>query len=213
MGLRWGWAVSCSPAPLGTLPTPRGVVGRTEQNQAVSDRFDDELPPRRGMPPFGWVGAVVPWFAALAQSPTAFVVLHDVTAYPHGLTFELRMNALNEEQALGDDPPFGAIEEGLSLMVVFSDGRIATQNSKWDYEFRLAAPVVQVREGSGRSGHGKFERDLKGWLWPIPPPGPTRWILEVPKLSLRSVTIFDAAQVQAALAKSYRAIAEPPGAG
>src|SRR5579871_1462812 len=162
-------------------------------------------PPRRGeMPPFGWIGGQVPWFAVLAENSDSFVVLHDVVSYPHGLTFAVTVNAVDAPGRDLNDVLFGHSDDWLGLTVVFADGRVATLRDRHE-DLEPDTPILQLGRSSSHGGD-HYTADLEGWLWPVPPSGPTRWIVEIPALDVRSELVLDGAEAVVAASRARKVI-------
>ena len=158
-------------------------------------------------PPDNVIPGALPLELHLAASKTAVVALRGRAAYPTGFEFDLvarlRAQTLQEEpstsQFLVVSPE--EITEGklpprfLRFGLEFSDGRKVTNLPR--AKSRLitdpgVGPVLWGRDGSGSNSAWRQAY----WVWPLPPPGPLKFVCAWPAFGIpESAASVDAAVV------------------
>jgi hypothetical protein len=145
---------------------------------------EPEIPrwkPWMGAPP-GWVGGYVPWQMLLFKTPSAYGLLRNFEAFPDGLQFSLVTKVRGNDRdadglPLGSRRRMGTFE--LRLGVVFSDGRIARSDDHHSWGDDVDPSTPQLHAGGGSGGGGLvWTQETKWWLWPLPPAGQLKWIVE-----------------------------------
>ncbi len=167
----------------------------------LNDFFEPPPPPPRREPvrsPRPWIGAprgtlpgVVALELVLAENDRFAVCISHLAVYPTGFAFEAFAFAapVQDERELPDplmlgparDRPLGSRglpDQLLRFGVQFSDGRKATNTGDFlsEPDETPDAPVMRFSRGGG--GGGLWH--LSGWVWPLPPPGPTAFVCQWP---------------------------------
>ena len=164
-------------------------------------------PPWFGPPPRGF-GGYVKARLVLVNTPSALLVVDRLLAFPSGLEFTtlaaqrqgptdaadpFRWDSRHRETP---DPPPDVVR----LAIVFSDGQIASNllDRHWGEE-PPRGPVVGSFSGQGHRGH--WER--RWWLWPLPPTGPVKFVIEWPSEGVPETSaVVEAEQLHAAAAEA-----------
>ena len=200
------------------------------EHRQLSDDRDGETaePADRSWPTFGIdppddeLGSVVAVETIAASSPRATIAITDITVHSTGCLINLEwvLHRTTEstaewqgmfEEVLGhpfhhprpeDDRPPG---NQLIFTAEFSDGRRATTIE--DRTSDGQRPMLLDRGGG--VGHRVDDGDCRGrttlYLWPVPPPGDLRFILEWPTFGVpRTTTLLNADAIHAAKARISR---------
>jgi hypothetical protein len=173
-------------------------------------------------PPGDEVGTVIAVGTVAASSPRATIAITDITVHSTGclITLEWVLHRTTEsttewqgmfEEVLGH--PFHHLRPednrppGNQLVVTaeFSDGRRATTMQERTSDDRR--PMILDRGGG--VGHCVDDGDCRGrttlYLWPLPPPGELRFVVEWPTFGVpRTTTLLDADAIHAAKARIGR---------
>lgn len=116
--------------------------------------------------------------ALLVRRADLAIWVGDALAYPCGVSF--RVSAQWRERRGDDARPWffgGPGGEGARFGVELADGRRAVFDPRaaiGPLHEPPAGPVLRPRSGSG--GTHRITTEL--WLWPLPPPGPLRFVCE-----------------------------------
>ncbi|MGW5360987.1 hypothetical protein [Actinopolymorpha pittospori] len=176
-------------------------------------------------PPDDELGTVVAVAAIAASSPRATIAINDITVHSTGCLINLEwvLHRTTEtttewqgmfEEVLGHPSHRLRPEETrppgsqLILTAEFSDGRRATTATT--IEKRTSddhTPMILDRGGG--VGHRVGDGDCRGrtthYLWPLPPPGELRFVVEWPTFGVpRTTTLVDADAIHAAKARIRR---------
>jgi hypothetical protein len=140
---------------------------------AVPEELSTRQPEWSG-PPENVVGATVPLDLVLANTGDVAVTVGGMTAYPTGVSFEVRV--LHRRRPAED--AFFRLHHpgpgGLRLGVELADGSRAIADRGPEEPGR--GPMLSPRGGGG----GGLSYELGFWLWPLPPPGPVRFACRWP---------------------------------
>jgi hypothetical protein len=166
---------------------------------------DEGYQPAWAGPPDDVLPGVVPVELLLARSETTVVLLSGVRAFPEGLAMTLsvrvrgRLGDLDLHTEVFDGPyRHGVGEEWqagrLKWGFEFADGRRATSvdppvgqgdDRPWtDREWRPDRPVLSGRGGGG----SRRSTDRDYWLWPLPPAGRLRIVVQWPRQGIDATT-------------------------
>ena len=162
----------------------------------MSDFFEPPPPPE----PRDRPTALPPWWAAprnalpgvvaldllLVRNSRAAVAVTRLAAYASGFEFELRVVTAGDDDEL-DPMLFGPhmhllrgagvpVIDHLHLGVRFADGSKATNTQPRPGPVDEAPDPPIFVTGSGGGGNGGWEQDC--WVWPLPPPGPLKFVRE-----------------------------------
>jgi hypothetical protein len=154
--------------------------------------FDEEPPavpqeqstrqPEWSGPPENAVGATVPFDLVLANTGDVAVAVGGMTAYPTGVSFEIRV--LHREPPPDDmffrlhHPGPGGLRFGVEL----ADGTRVVADRGAAEPGR--GPTLTARGGGG----GGLSYELGFWLWPLPPAGPLRFACTWPDEGIEETT-------------------------
>lgn len=163
------------------------------------------LPPWFGPPPRCF-GGYVPARLILVHTPSALLVVDRLLAFPSGLEFTTvaarRPGPLDMADPFFWDPLHRdtpvAPPDCVRFAIVFPDGQIASNLlDRHRGEEPPSGPVVGSFSGQGHRGH--WER--RWWLWPLPPAGPVRFVVEWPSEGVPETSaVVEADQLHAAAA-------------
>ncbi len=150
-------------------------------------------------PPDNVIPGALPLELLLAASQTAVVALRGRAAYPTGFEFDLvaRLRALTSE----DEPSAGQflvvspeeITDGklpprfLRFGLEFSDGRKVTNlpgAGPGPFADPGVGPILWGRDGSGSNSAWRQSY----WVWPLPPPGPLKFVCAWPAFGIPEST-------------------------
>lgn len=136
-------------------------------------------------PPHGTMPAIVALDLDLGSSDVAAVRVTNAGAFPTGLALTLLVLLEDEFGELDPllfgrhhrsgarDP--GGDDSALRLGVQFADGTKATNSLAAEPSDPATRAIVLLPRGGGGGG-GRWSQDL--WLWPLPPPGPVRFVCD-----------------------------------
>ena len=193
------------------------------------DEFDEEDfdEPEWAGPPRGWLGGVVPLELLVARSERAAVVATNLTAYPTGFEFRLRVLTRRTEPAFDDafGPGWrsrrragpGLPPELLRYGVEFADGgkAVSVGDGGWGTGYAMfdddedggeepAAPARPLLTHTSGGGGGRSYA-LGCWVWPLPPPGPLAFVCEWPALDIPETRAdIDAEVLRGSAARAQR---------
>lgn len=202
------------------MPTPSAMPPRAptwcgSRGVGFFDSFPAPPPVPEPPPPAPWFapprmvfGGPVPQRLVLVHTESALVFVDHLLAFPTGLEFTTVVARRQAPDDIAD--PFGwdsrhgvtpvPPPEILRLGIVFSDGEVASNlldRPRGDGTPR--GPVL--RSLSGYGGRGRSER--RWWLWPLPPAGPVRFVVEWPAERVTETSAeVDGDQILAAAAKA-----------
>ena len=169
---------------------------------------EPERPPQPDWlgPPNGTIGGYVADRLVLIRSPKVALVIDGLRCFPTGVAFDQQL-WIRRDGADFDhfEPPwerghqfrpFGAgggagVEPALRLGVAFSDGSTWSNLDvvgRFDPQQPPPSPQVFPRGGSGGGGGEIQHWDFSAWLWPLPPPGPVRFVASWPELGIDEVS-------------------------
>jgi hypothetical protein len=170
-------------------------------------------------PPEDELGVLVPVAAIVARSEGAVVALRGVVAYSTGAMLDLVAAArglaerdagfMFHEQHQPD--PNALSDHFLRVGIELSDDSRASnlvdrRLMMWAPDATPEAPVlVQVAGGTGSAGGGRVTMNPGYWLWPLPPRGPFRLVVEWPAVSIElTTTELDATPIVDAASRAQR---------
>ena len=134
-------------------------------------------PQPAGMPPRdGVLGGHVPLRVELARTAEVVVLLGPMEARPEGVRITLQTRSRRPDlDPMGHMAGPGPRPGVLRLGVQYPDGRTTESNrvGAGDPFAEPAGPVLSFSGGGG--GGGTWRQEL--WLWPLPPPGPLRFVV------------------------------------
>jgi hypothetical protein len=182
-----------------------------ETNEWVSPAWfgppEDELP------------ACVSLALVLARSENAVAALSHALVYSTGIGIELIVQArglperdaqrLFHEQHMPpteDDPSPAYLRVGIE----FSDGTRASnlggRRGRFDPEQAPDGPVIWPHGGGGgTSGQGRWAMRPGFWIWPLPPDGPIRLVVEWPMLGIPTTSAeLDGGELRAAAERAVK---------
>ena len=144
----------------------------------------------------------------LVHTPSTLVVVDRLLAFPTGLEFTTLLSRRPPPDDFADpfgwDPRHGDTPtpppEVLRLGVVFSDGQVASNLlDRPRGDGTPPGPVLGCVSGHDHRGH--WER--RWWLWPLPPAGPVRFVVEWPSEGVAETSAeVDGDQIRAAAAEA-----------
>jgi hypothetical protein len=162
-------------------------------------RVSPSVQPEWVGPPDNVIPGALPLELLLAASQTAVVALRGRAAYPTGFEFDLvaRLRAMTPE----DGPRAGRflvvspdeITDGklpprfLRFGLEFSDGRKVTNLPRTRPEPFAdpgVGPILWGRDGSGSNSAWRQSY----WVWPLPPPGPLKFVCAWPAFGIPEST-------------------------
>jgi hypothetical protein len=206
----------------------------------MSDDFFEPPPPPEPEPepespptppwfgaPRGMLPGVVALDLVVARNDQVAVCVARLAGYPTGFEFELRtIGAPGRIDPDLDPLLFGphrhrarraaqsVLDDMLRFGVQFSDGRKAT-NTGGFYHQDDPPPGPVMHSGGGGGGGGDWHQDNR--VWPLPPPGPLRFVCEWPAVGIPvSRAEIDAELVVDAASRAQRLFpdsGEPPAGG
>lgn len=167
--------------------------------------------PPHPMPPWvpphdGVLGGFVPLRIEVARTSEAIVLLGPMEALPTGVRITLQLRSRRPNLALpGFGPHAGA--GAMRLGVGFADGRRT--------EGRPPLPAAQgdagdgpvLVPGGGGGGGGSYRQSY--WLWPLPPPGPLRFVVLWEDAGIPETSVEVDAQVFLDAAEQAETLWEP----
>jgi hypothetical protein len=181
--------------------------------------FFDDVPPRPppqrrrieyrpwAEPPPGWAGGWVSWRFVLLRSPDCYCVVSDFEAFETGVEFSVaaRVRPGADLGARRPGPPISrgvGAGEGALLGIGLADGTKAVLGRPFNlHEEPPPGPLLLARGGGGN----REDWQSRIWFWPLPPPGPMRFVMSWPKLNLGdSEVTADANVLIEAAAKAER---------
>lgn len=147
----------------------------------------------------------MPQRLVLVHTQSALVVIDRLLAFPTGLEFTMVVSRRSPPDDFVDplqwdprhDPP-PPPPEFLRFGIVFSDGRVASNLlDRPRSEGAPNRPVLGLLSGHGTRGHS----ERRWWLWPLPPAGPVRFVVEWPSEGVAETSAeVDGDQIAAAAA-------------
>ena len=165
------------------------------------------------------LGVEIAFNLVVAESDSALIALQSVTGYESGLVFNLAARTKWEPVArdpLEDDDPWGDMNVDHSprapifvrFGLQFSDGakvtNVTPQPDWWDDASEPDGPVLIGDPNLYRYGFAGAV-DLSYWLWPLPPEGALRLVVEWPAEGIpETATELEAAPLLQAAATSTR---------
>jgi hypothetical protein len=157
-----------------------------------------ERKPWMGPPP-GWVGGWVPWHIVLVRTPDVYSAITEVSAFPDGVSLRVSLRVrpgVFDVERPGPPHMFMRMfprQGGALFGIGYADGRKAvpgrpTHPGGDDFE----GPLLMPRGGGG--GGEEWNQSL--WLWPLPPPGPLRFVSSWEELGVAEhEVVMDAAEL------------------
>ncbi|MFE0027002.1 hypothetical protein [Amycolatopsis sp. NPDC059021] len=136
--------------------------------------------PWTGPPGDHIVPAMLPWVVQLARSERTVVALRGVEVWPEAAT--LCLSVYSRDSLLADAPRGTLIDHrrvpdynALLIGVLFADGsRASSETISVPSATEPEAPVLRAQ---GRGGSA-FHFDHEVFVWPLPPPGPMKLIVQ-----------------------------------
>jgi hypothetical protein len=133
------------------------------------------------VPPENVIPATVALDAVLVRREDLAIWVADALVYPTGLGFGLFVHRRVPDASM--EPPFffrPPTEDGPRFGLLLADGQKVLVERLGDLRPFLEQPtraVLRPRSGGGGTG-GRSHAEM--WLWPLPPPGPLRFVCEWP---------------------------------
>ena len=142
--------------------------------------------------PTGWIGGWVPGHLDLLRAADCLAVMTDVEAFPTGVSFSLVFRlrpGVNREIGPGPRRPLMRgfrSPDGPRFGIGLADGRkvVLGRHVELD-ENEPTGPLLM----SGGGGGNRDEWRTSAWLWPLPPAGPTTFVMSWPKLEIPEAAV------------------------
>jgi hypothetical protein len=146
-------------------------------------------------PPTSELAVPVPVFSVLARRPGVALCLRRIDVYREGWRFAFSVRAARVE-GMGDDEWFELLEHiqsrrpirrhanpgELRIGLELPDGsRIIGNDRGWPHPLKgepTESPHLMIRQSGGGGSDDEYDLGMYGWLWPSPPHGSLRLVVD-----------------------------------